>query len=336
MLEHSRGVYAIGLLFVLLAVVMYGPSCRGIESAPFLTRYRLARCGYSATTKDLIVDIIIAEPESVIGRSLSIYSEKTDTLSVLAYAAGDRTNDFAWIPGQDGFVVTHRGGMILFRRDTSVNGYRGTSIRCPVEVDYGSCSWCPSGEWLAVACYSRVQPVGYKLGLFNLREEKFMLSNITARAIGLVWTDDATLYVMNDDGAVEVRLESGVPRVVRSIPIGQDVVRFYGMFDGQPVVYEGDKLRLGDKILLRTESGKEYSAIVTEAFIFISVPPSLIVFDKHGNEIYRASSSGAIQVGSVGENPNTIYGIADDGILMRIVMENGRLHIEDVCDLTAK
>jgi hypothetical protein len=163
-----------------------------------------------------------------------------------------------------------------------------------------------------------------------------VMSDIVARGIGLVWADDTTVYVANDDGAVEVRLESGVPRVVRTIPTRQGLVRFYGMFDGQPLIYTGDELQVGQKTLLKRNSAKGFSAVGTKTSIFVSASPTLIVFDGQGREVCRANPGKTIRLGSVGGDPNIVYGVSSDLILVRISAENEGLRVEDVSDLAAK
>jgi hypothetical protein len=319
---------------VLVTVISCSSSCKRAGSPPFVARYGLAKGGYSARTGELILDIVLKEPGFVKGRSLAVYSEATDSISLLVYPAGERTNDFAWIPGHPAFVVTYTGGMILFRDNLPGGGYRGTAIRCPVEIDYGFCSPSPGGEWLGVTCFSPTERVGYKLGLLDLNKERFMLTDIVADYPGLVWKNDTTLYVASGDHIAEVRLDSGIPSVENTVPITDEMTGFYGVFDGQPLLYNGNELRLGERQLLRRDSAEGFSAIATETFIFVSASPSLIVFDKEGRQVCRENPGREIRLGSVTEDPNAVYGIADGAVLVRISISKGRPHIETVRDLT--
>ena len=93
------------------------------------------------------------------------------------------------------------------------------------------------------------------------------------------------------------------------------------------------QIKLGDKILTELDLPHKFRVITTQTTIFISSPAKLIAFDLKGSEIGRTNPQRKIQFGSVGEDPNTVYGL-DDNMLLRIYMENGSLNIQNVYDLS--
>ena len=141
--------------------------------------------------------------------------------------------DFAWVPRRPAFVVTHGDGMIFFEKDGSPDGYGGTALRCPTRFSYTFCSWSPKGRWLAATCTDSEEATGTVLGLYASRTEKFVVTDIPVGYGTPVWQDEATVYVAKDNRVMEVRLDSGVPRVVRTIAFRKEVAFFFGVFDGR-------------------------------------------------------------------------------------------------------
>ena len=322
--------YTFGLL-MLPALVVCGSSCRNEKIS-----YKLSRGGYSPSTNTLLLLVRVDLGEPLKGSFLATYDEEKGSLTHLLYPTISGTCDFAWAPGQAIFVVTHSDRMTLFQKDpTSERGYSGTAIRCPVNALYMFCSWNPKGEWLAVNCFD-LEKGCHRLGLYDLKEEKCVISDILMDAgCPPVWKDDATLYVTSDNNIVEVRVESGVPRLVRTIPIeeGEWAAIFYGMFDDRALVLRYKEIKLGNKTLVELDRATRNRVITTDTTIFVSAcSTNLVAFDHEGREIDRTNPGRTIYFGSIGKDPNTVYGLADS-VLLRIRVENGRLNIHQVCDL---
>ncbi len=243
--------------------------------------------------------------------------------------------DFAWVPRQPAFVVTHGDGMIFFEKDGSPDGYGGTAIRCPTRLSYTFCSWSPKGRWLAAICTDAEAGTGTVLGLYASRTEKLMVTGIPVGYGTPIWQDEATVYVTKDNRVMEVQLGSGVPKVVRTIAFRKEVAFFFGTFDGRPLAQIRTKLRLGRKTLAERGTAYRYRVAATQTAIFVSLSPTkLVAFDHQGREIDRIDPRRLIWLGSVGDNPDTVYGLAGSA-LVRVCLEHGSLSIEEVCDLDA-
>ncbi len=323
-----RHIFGVSML---LLFVVFGASCRDSKTHESCF-YRLSRGGYSPSTNTFLLAIHadFGKLQKVI--ILVTYNEEKRLLKHL-FPMSPGPFDFAWAPGQAAFVMTHGNRMTLFRKDISDLSYRGTAIRCPVDFSYTFCSWNPKGEWLAVNCFDLRKPSGHRLGLYKLKEEKFVISDIVIDHRPLVWKNDAALYASNGDSVVEVKLESGAPKLVRTIPIEKGVSFFYGIFDDQALVQKNKKIKLGTKTLVELDQARRYGAITTKTTIFVSASSTnLVVFDHKGREIDRTNPKSAIHLGSIGKDPNTVYGLSDSSLL-RICVEDGDLNIQEVCEL---
>jgi hypothetical protein len=291
------------------------------------------------------------------GSVLLIYNEEEGSMGGLLSPTNVNIFDFAWNPEQPVFIVTQGDRMTLYRKDT-LYGYRGMAIRCPVDFLYTYCSWDPKGRWLAVNSHDfrtgvkipMVSPAGTKdtdseffettykhasgrkLGLYELKEEKFTISDIIIDHNPLVWDNEDTIYATNGDNILEIKLTSGVPRLVRTIPIEEEVTRFFGMFDNQPLVWKDKKIKLGNTTLVELNQNSRNRVITTKTNIFVSASSShLVVFNHKGQEISRTDPGELIDFGSIGKNPDTIYGLAESKLL-RISLENANLKIQEVCN----
>jgi hypothetical protein len=321
-------------LFILIALLMFCSSCRDSKThGPH--SFRLSRGGYSPSQKCLLFaagfdNLMESYSASVIG----IYDFERKSVKYLHFPADSGFFDFAWVSGQAAFVETRGDRMIMFHKDESENSYNGTAIKCPVNLFYIYCSWNPKGQWLAVNCNNLGDAgAAFVLGLYNSIEEKFMISDIAMNPRPPIWKDDDTLLVTNDNNILEISLESGAAKLVRTIPLEEDITWFYGIFDDKPLVQTGRQIKLGDKILTELDLPHKFRVITTQSTIFVSSSPTkLIAFDLKGSEISRTNPERKIQFGSVGEDPNTVYGL-NVNMLLRIYVESDSLNIQNVYDL---
>jgi len=278
---------------------------------------------------------VIKYRESKLKKSvfLAIYNEEKRSAKYMS-TIGVAPFDFAWAPGKNLFVTTHRDRMILYQKNAE-GGYNGTAIRCPVDFMYTFFSWNPKGVLLAVNCFDH-KTSGRRLGLYELKEEMFVMSDIVIDLRPLIWKDDSTLYAMKDDKVLEVKLESGTLSLARTIPIEKEVSQFYGMYDDQALilVWKDKQIKLGNKTLVELDRSDTNRVVATPIAIFVSVSPTdLVVFDHKGREINRTNPGRTIKFGSIGKDPNTVYGLAGS-MLLRVSVENGNLNIEEVVDLS--
>ncbi len=325
---------------MLLVVVMCGSSCK--DAKPNVAcSYRLSRGGYSPSAHTFLFVVTVDRDVSLkafgLGEKaswLATYNKEKRTVMYLLYPTDSSPFDFAWAPGQAVFVVTDFDRMTLFHKDASDDGYSGMAIQCPVNFMYTSCSWNSTGELLAVNCYDLERAFNNKLGLYDLKEEKFVISDIVIDHRTLVWENDTTLFVTNDfDNIVEVSLESGTPKSARTIPVEEGLMLFYGMFDDRPLLQTYEGIRLGDKILIELDQpGFKFRVAATKMAIFVSASPTeLVVFDRSGREVDRTNPGKLIRFGSP-RDQNTVYALTDS-TLLRVSIENETLNIHTVCDL---
>ncbi|MHC4507510.1 MAG: hypothetical protein ACYTAO_00940 [Planctomycetota bacterium] len=321
------------VLLLLLGLVICGPSC-GDSKAQGSASYRLSRGGYSRSTNTLLFAVSIDLGKPLKGSFLGTYKEDDGLATSLLYPIDIGPYDFAWAPGHAVFVLTHADRMTLFREDAaSDRGYSGAAIRCPVSVLYTYCSWNPKGEWLAVNCHDLRENSGHRLGLYELKEGKFVISDIVIDHRSPVWKDDTTIYIPNGDSINEVRLESGAARLARTIPIEEKTTLFYGVIDDQALTQKDKKVKLGDRTLIELDRASRFAVIVTRTAIFVSASPTnLAVFDHEGREMSKTNPRRTIRFGSIGRNPNSVYGLADS-VLLHICVKKGSLNIQEVCDL---
>jgi hypothetical protein len=105
------------------------------------------------------------------------------------------------------------------------------------------------------------------------------------------------------------------------------------MFDDEALVLRYKEIKLGNKTLVELDRATKYRVITTKAAIFVSASSrNLVAFDHEGREINRTNPGRTIYFGSIGKDPNTVYGLADS-VLLRVCVEKGSLNIHQVCDL---
>lgn len=295
--------------------------------------YRLLKEGYSPSAHTLLIAGRHNMGHDEALRLLTAYDEETRVARIL-FPLTQHFFDFAWSPTQPAFVVTHARGMILFEQDGSEDGYGGMSIACPTHLSYHHCSWSPAGAWLAVNCYNTENASGPSLGLYNLKESRFLLSDIVMDYMTPIWKDDGSLYVVKDNNAMEVTLQSGTAKVTQSIPMGQEVASVLGLCNNRMLVYTDDGVILGTSMLARLLEDIDFRRVIgTPTTIFVSVSSeALVAFDREGNEIDRANPGKVVLFGSTTGDSGTVYGLADS-TLLRISVRDGRLSIEETCNL---
>jgi len=328
-IEMFRYIFVLVMLHVL---VVCGSSCRDSKTHGSYF-YSLSRGGYSPDTNRLLFAVHFDLGEPLKGTSLAIYDEEK-RLAKRLFPIRPAPFDFAWAPEQSIFVVTHDNRMTLYQEDASDCGYSGTAIRCPVNFIYTFCSWNPKGEYLAVNCFDLEKASGNRLGLYDLKKETCVITNMVMDTRPPVWQNDATVYVTNDDNLLEVKVESGSPKLIRTIILEEGVTFFYGMFDDQALVQKEKEIKLGNRTLVELDQvGRKFRVITTETTIFVSASSkNLVAFDHEGREIDRINPERTIRFGSIGKDPNTVYGLAGS-MLLRIYVENASLNIQEVCDL---
>ena len=334
MLERVGMVrYALGFL-VLLELVLCCSSCRTEGSPSPAHEYRLDRGGYSSGANTLLLAVY---PSGDIDSRLAAYDEEKQLMLAVPQPL-DSPHYFAWTPRQAVFVATWGDyRVLLYRKNASMDNYDGIPIRCPVRVSYDKCAWNPRGQWLAVVCDDmRGRGSVTKLGLYDLKEDNFVMTDVNVRTGGsLFWKDDTTLYAeKGHDGILELQLESGIPKVVRTIPV-ERMTSFYGMFGDRPLSRDdGGNLKLGDKTLIEVGGASHgHEVVATETTVFVSASPTnLVAFDSQGREIDRTNPGRPIHFGSIGKDQNTVYGVARS-TLLRVSIVEGHLKIQEVGDL---
>ncbi len=336
-------------ILIMLGILLCGSSCRdmagrrdgglGKDSDSMKCSYRFSKGAYAANMKKLLFAVECDMGELGAGSWLAIYDEERGAATHLPCSTGDRPGGFAWVPGRNMFVLTYGGKHIsLFRSDdTSGDGYTGMPIQCPMGILYTVCSWNPGGTQLAVICFNLGRgSVLRRLGFYDLESEKFVISEIDGGTPPLLWRDDTTLHVKKDNTILEVKLKSGTPRLVRTIPLEDDVMYFDGIIGDQLLVGTDRLLKLGNKTLIELDRADGSRVIRTQtaifAFVLSNSSTTVVVFDHKGHEICRSNPSKIIRSVTIGKDPNTLYGLSDS-MLLRITLEDKKVNIEEVADL---
>jgi WD40 repeat protein len=317
---------------MLLVVVIGGSSLRAGQA--YWPTFRLSTGGYSPTTNTLLFAVKY-DLEELKGYGLAAYNEKTDSITMLSSPTGTSLFDFAWLPGQAAFVATQSDRMILYREDAPGEGYTGTAIQCPIDFLYTSCSWSPDGKCLAVICLD-LNPSNTSsriLGLYDYQEQKFVITKLDIDYRFVVWGYDGLLYATSGDKILAVELKTKKPRVVRTIPLKERLISFYGMFGDRPLFQTYEGIKLGDKMLIELDRpGIKFRVAATKMAVFVSASPTqLVVFDRSGREVDRTNPGKIIRFGSP-RDQNTVYALTDS-TLLRVSVENETVNIRTVCDL---
>jgi hypothetical protein len=321
-IQHLNGKCV--LLVVLLCFLI--PSGEELYGASL---FKLTRQGYSPTTKTLL----IANGGDGGKRPwLATYEQGSDSVGRVALPGKVAPCDFAWVPGRAAFVVTNLEGMFLFQKDDSREGYTATAIAYPPGPLPFECSWSPKGEWLVVNCLNEENLTRGALWLYRLGDKALVETGLAVDYLPVTWGNDVQLYGTKDNEVLIIELTGGKPRVVRTVPLGEQHTLFYGMFGEQPLFQAGREVRLGNKTLMVLDQPSKFRVMATEKTIFVSVSSKCLgAFDTAGHEIARSDPGRLIKFGSV-KDANTVYGLADDSLVCVSVVQ-GALKIQTVADL---
>ncbi len=232
--------------------------------------------------------------------------------------------------------------MTLYRKSAGGH-FATTAVPCPEGFSYLHCSWAPGGRWLAVTCAdTRAGQAAFKLGIYDISTNKYVGTNTVIKPGRPVWRDDSTFYVVSgrsnltpDGGIIEMRITPRVPvpAIRRILPLEEEVSRFYGMVDGQLLTRKGKEICLGDKSLVELDATSDDRIVVTETTIFVSASPSsLVAFDRRGHQVGKVNPGRIIQLGSIGKDPGTVYGLTRS-TLQYILRRNMSLDVGIICDL---
>jgi len=336
-------------ILIVLGILLFGLSCRRVgerkdgglykDSDSLECSYRLSMGAYATSMNKLLFAVKCNMGELLEGSWLAIYDEEQRIVTHLPCSTGDDPGSFAWVPGRNMFVLTHGDHISLFSSDdTSGNGYMGIPVQCPIGILYPYCSWNPAGDQLAVICLiSKSGETLDRLGFYDLKSEKFIISEIESGFYRLLWHNNTTLHVFKDYTIFEVRLESGTPKLVRTIPVEDDVMYFDGIINDRVLVRTNQLLKLGNKTLIELDRIDGTQVILTQTFILVLIDSksstTLIVFDHKGHEVCRSNPKKIIDSVTIGKNSNTLYGLSDS-MLLRITIENEKLNVEEVIDLS--
>lgn len=321
---------------VLFVVFISGSSLRAGQARR--PSYRLSRSGYSPVTQTLLFRVTTDTDKSLkyfgLGAKISwlaAYDEEKRTVTDPLTPTNSSPFDFAWVPGQEAFVVTQGDRMILYQKDSAGEDYTGMAIRCPVDFLYMHCSWSPDGKRLAVICLD-LNTSSRKLGLYEYQEQKFMVTKLDIDYRFVFWGHDGLLYATSGDKILAMEWKSKKPRIVSTIPLKERLILFYGIFGDHPLYQTFEGIKLGDKKLIELDQPVKFRVAMTEKAIFVSASPTeLVVFDRSGIEVDRTNPGKSIRFGSP-RDQNSVYGLTDS-TLMRISVENKTINIHTVCDL---
>lgn len=311
--------------------------------------YRLGSESYSPNANAFLFSVTVDSNEPLQLRGLkrliswlAIYEPEAKRVSRVGYPTGTAFFDWAWVPGQEAFVVAGSDRMVLYRKDAS-GGFSGAAISCPVDTLYLFCSWDPKGRWLAVTCNDvRIGKGGFKLGLYDLKEDRYVMTNTAMKPRRPVWEDGSRFYINTDrgvltpDGGVkEMRLSPRmpVPMLWRTVPLEEGVSRFYGVIDGQPLTRKDKEIRLGDKTLAELDLASDRRVAITETTIFVSASSTnVIAFDRNGREVGKANPGRVIHLGPSGKDPDIVYGLTGS-LLQYVCRGKDTVDVRDICDL---
>jgi len=319
-------------IFLIVMFTVLVPSCT-LESQKQSSQYWLSASAFSAATGKLLFMTNSGLNNSSNRYCLSVWNPN-DTVQTI-FPIDPDPFDFAWVPGQDAFVVTHSDRISFFEKDQIGSGYLGTSISCPIAYIYMYCSWSPNGRLLAVNSYEITEPnARHKLALFDRKTGDFTMTQITTNHLPYVWRDNSSLFTTLANTIREVNIDSGRPLIGNEYKLVSEPSWFYGVFGQKPLILQGKTVKLGERDLACLQQGNKRAILATPTLIFVvDSKNNLIVFDEHGNEIARTIADREIRFGAVGEDHNTVYGISGTKVL-RISVRDGRIHMEKVCDLT--
>jgi hypothetical protein len=293
---------------------------------------KLGGQGYSPATKTLLVAKIETDRHGK-GSWLATYDEVSGSVQRVAIPEDCVPIDFAWIPGRAAFVVADLEKVILFQKDNSGDGYTPTSIQCPSGIWALECSWNPKGEWLAVTCLDEANAMRGALGLYKYGDKALAKTGLALDHRPVTWGNDGLLYGTKDNEVLAIKVTGGKPRVVRTIPLREQLTLFYGIFGEQPLFQAERAVKLGDKRLMMLDQPYKFRVMATGKTIFVSASStSLGVFDTAGHEIAEGNPGRLIKLGSV-KDPNTVYGLADSSLVC-LSVEKGALKIQTVADLS--
>jgi len=320
-------------IFISLVPIICGSCSRAKPSESYI--YPLRRGAYLPTKNKLLFvsEGYLGGVGSIV--LLGMYDEDRRGVKYLLTSVSPAPFDLACSPKRDIFAITHGDRISLFQKDAEYpDGYTGMSIGCPLGFYYSFCAWSPKGDWLAVNCKDMRKPsLPHRLGLYRFSTKKFIISNVHIGYSPPFWKDDTTLCVPDKNNVHEVSIDSGVPKIVHTLPIEKDASWVYGIFGGEVLIQKDSKLKLGTRILIELEQDTAGAVITTEELIsVVASPNSLVVFDHQGNELSRTNPGREIRFGSVCKDPNTVYGLAGS-TLLRVRLESGNLSIQEVCDL---
>ncbi len=318
-------------LFIVLSCVSCSDNKEDVSS-----KYRLMLQGRSSFSGNILFARHIISQEPDISALLGIYDANKQSASY--FTSISNPLDFSWSPKEDMFIVTHGYRISYFKRYDLSQDYKGMAIPCPLDVLYTYCSWSPKGNWLAVNCYSleaSPEECSHKLGLYSINDRKFMMSDIAMGHQRPIWANDTTLYVPARNKVAEVNINSGVPELIQTIPLKEETVAFYGMFNEKPLIQTEENIQLGSKILVELDKARKRAVIATKKYFFISVPsPKIVVFDHDGNYLCDADSKERVRFGSIGNDPNAVYALAKN-TLLRLCVKNNSLDVQIIGDLQA-
>ena len=322
---------------VVVVLAMYATCCGETSYI-----YRLSGENYSPTASAFLFSVTADSRESLqSGRLespiswLAIYDHEEKHVSRVEYPRDTVFYDSAWVPGQDAFVVTGSGRITLYRKDAD-GRFARTVLPCSPDSLYIRCSWSPKGRWLAVLSMgARVGKRGFRLGLYDSRNNRYVRSSVVMKPRPPVWKDDSTVYITTHRGVVEVLVDTPLqkPVIVRTIPLDKGVSRFYRMIGDSPLTRRDKRIQLGGKTLAELDLASDDRVATTETTIFISASSShLIALDHHGCEVGRTNPGRIIELGPSGSDPDIVYGLTGS-VLQYIRRGNATVDVKTICDL---
>ena len=179
--------YSMGLMLVIL--LASGSSCRDSEPDSSVS-FKILPGGYSSTLDTFLFRVSPNARDPLKGSFLATYNKDIGLVQPLILPLEPGPVGIAWIPGRAAFVVAHGEHISFFEGNGAGGGYTGRALPCPLGLVYGQCSWSPEGRRLAVACVDLSDPSwSRKLGVYDLQEEAFVLSDITVKFQLPLWKD---------------------------------------------------------------------------------------------------------------------------------------------------
>jgi len=239
--------------------------------------------------------------------------------------------DFSWDKNGMSFLVTHGDRMTLYKkrgeRDSCL--FIPIAIACPTNAMYLYCEGNINSNKVAITWYSTIERENCYLGIYDFNNNTFSDTDILVDLKRVCWKNNEEIVYIKDGKVNTVNILTN-----KTAASDHNADILCGLINNKLVAIKERRIMLDDLELCSFRDNLNNGVVVSRDFIFAAFKDGeVFVFDKNGKKVGYAQNLKSIKLGSLGEEPNVVYGL-QEGSIIKMVYSNNQIKVHNIITIS--